>query len=424
MKQIELFSSKIQFSAFIGIILMILAANLTYHYYDFKNFKAEPTRILNAKILQAYEKINKKGKIYKVIKLKTNDFEFYTTSRKDANLSVNQNVEIGVFTKNVKFKDYLGKRFYMPNFKILPSFDASKKAGIFTNFKEKMINFIVSQHENEKMREFYSTLYFATDMSKELRANVTNWGIAHIVSISGFHIGIIFSFIFITLLPIYRFFQNRYFPYRSAKIDITNMIMIFLLIYLFVLDFTPSFLRSLAMCAVGYFFVLRNLKIINFMTLFLAIFLLVAVFPSLAFSLGFYFSSLGVLFIFIFLHHFWKNFGVITATVLLNIYVFLCMNVPVYYFFPIITVQQISVIPLGYVFIIFYPLSVILHLLGFGEILDEAMLNFLNFALPNYQTDIPFLIFLTTNICAILGIHYRFFAVLCAIFGILPIFFI
>lgn len=353
MKQIELFSSKVQFSAFIGIILMILAANLTYHYYDFKNFKAEPTRILNAKILQAYEKTNKKGKIYKVIKLKTNSFEFYTTSRKDANLSVNQNVEIGVFTKNVKFKDYISKRFYMPNFKISPSLDASKKAGIFTNFKEKMINFIVSQHENEKMREFYSTLYFATDMSKELRANVTNWGIAHIVSISGFHIGIIFSFIFITLLPIYRFFQNRYFPYRSAKIDITNMIMIFLLIYLFVLDFTPSFLRSLAMCAVGYFFVLRNLKIVNFMTLFLAIFLLVAIFPSLAFSLGFYFSSLGVLFIFIFLHHFWKNFGVITATVLLNIYVFLCMNVPVYYFFPIITAQQISVIPLGYVFIVF-----------------------------------------------------------------------
>lgn len=70
----------------------------------------------------------------------------------------------------------------------------------------------------------------------------------------------------------------------------------------------------------------------------------------------------------------------------------------------------------------FYPLSVILHLLGFGGILDEAMLNFLNFALPNYQTDIPFLIFLTTNICAILGVRYRFFAVLCAIFGILPIF--
>lgn len=424
MKQIELFSSKIQFSAFIGIILMILAANLTYHYYDFKNFKAEPTRILNAKILQVYEKINKKGKIYKVIKLKTNSFEFYTTSRKYVNLHTDQNVEIGVFTKNVKFKDYLSKRFYMPNFKISPSLNASKKAGIFTNFKEKMINFIVSQHENEKMREFYSTLYFATDMSKELRANVTNWGIAHIVSISGFHIGIIFSFIFITLLPIYRFFQNRYFPYRSAKIDITNMIMIFLLIYLFVLDFTPSFLRSLAMCAVGYFFVLRNLKIVNFMTLFLAIFLLVAIFPSLAFSLGFYFSSLGVLFIFIFLHHFWKNFGVITATVLLNIYVFLCMNVPVYYFFPIITAQQISVIPLGYVFIVFYPLSVILHLLGFGGILDEAMLNFLNFALPNYQTDIPFLIFLTANICAILGVRYRFFAILCVIFGILPIFFI
>lgn len=254
MRQIELFSSKVQFSVFIGIILMILAANLTYHYYDFKNFKAEPTRILNAKILQAYEKTNKKGKIYKVIKLKTNSFEFYTTSRKYVNLRADQNVEIGVFTKNVKFKDYLSKRFYMPNFKISPSLNASKKAGIFTNFKEKMINFIVSQHENEKMREFYSTLYFATDMSKELRANVTNWGIAHIVSISGFHIGIIFSFIFITLLPIYRFFQNRYFPYRSAKIDITNMIMIFLLIYLFVLDFTPSFLRSLAMCAVGYFF--------------------------------------------------------------------------------------------------------------------------------------------------------------------------
>lgn len=137
MKQIELFSSKIQFSAFIGIILMILAANLTYHYYDFKNFKAEPTRILNAKILQAYEKTNKKGKIYKVIKLKTNSFEFYTTSRKYVNLHADQNVEIGVFTKNVKFKDYLSKRFYMPNFKISLSLDASKKPEFLQISKKK-----------------------------------------------------------------------------------------------------------------------------------------------------------------------------------------------------------------------------------------------------------------------------------------------
>ena len=71
------------------------------------------------------------------------------------------------------------------------------------------------------------------------------------------------------------------------------------------------------------------------------------------------------------------------------------MNVEVYYFFPTTSLQQLSVMPLGYVFVIFYPLSIFLHLFGLGGALDTPLLAFLNFALPSFQAQISPIFFIT-----------------------------
>ncbi|MBQ2430875.1 MAG: ComEC/Rec2 family competence protein, partial [Campylobacter sp.] len=107
-----------------------------------------------------------------------------------------------------------------------------------------------------------------------------------------------------------------------------------------------------------------------------------------------------------------------------NLFVWLCMNVPVYYFFSTLTPLQISVVPISYAFIIFYPLSVVLHIFGLGYIFDEYLLNFLEFSLSVYKTQIPLWLFVTANLSAILAIKFKNFALLCALLGFFPIFFI
>lgn len=443
MKKLEIFENKREILLFLLFTLSIFILNLGFCYKDFYEFKSQKYRFYNAQILQNYEKTNTKGRIYRVLRLKTSEFEFYTTTKKDFEFGNAKTLNIGVITQNVKFIDFVKKRFYMPSFKLKPKFENSfanssnleqnstqslqnspNLKNKFINLKQNAINFITAQHKNSKMQELYSALYFATPISRELRANVTNWGIAHIIAISGFHLGIIFGICFFIFKPVYKFFQKRYFPYRSVNFDISIFVFILMSFYLLVLDFTPSFLRSLAMAFVGFFLLMRNFKIINFATLFITIAFLIALFPHLAFSIGFYFSCMGVLFIFIYVKHFKDKFGLLAHLIFFNLFVWLCMNVPVYYFFATLTPLQISVVPISYAFIIFYPLSVVLHIFGVGYIFDEYLLNFLEFSLSVYKTQIPFWLFVTANLSAILAIKFKKFALLCALLGFLPIFFI
>ncbi|MDA3056369.1 ComEC/Rec2 family competence protein [Campylobacter sp. CN_NA1] len=439
MKKLEIFENKREILLFLLFSLSVFILNLGFCYKDFYEFKSQKYRFYNAQILQNYEKTNAKGRIYRVLRLKTSEFEFYTTTKKDFETSGAKTLNIGVITQNVKFIDFVKKRFYMPSFKLKPKFENSINSGRnstqslqnspnlktkFANLKQNAINFITAQHKNSKMQELYSALYFATPISRELRANVTNWGIAHIIAISGFHLGIIFGICFFIFKPVYKFFQKRYFPYRSVNFDISIFVFILMSFYLLVLDFTPSFLRSLAMAFVGFFLLMRNFKIINFATLFITIAFLIALFPHLAFSIGFYFSCMGVLFIFIYVKHFKDKFGLFAHLIFFNLFVWLCMNVPVYYFFSTLTPLQISVVPISYTFIIFYPLSVVLHIFGVGYIFDEYLLNFLEFSLSIYKTQIPLWLFVMANLSAILAIKFKNFALLCALLGFLPIFFI
>lgn len=418
MKKLDFVKNRSEFLLYFAILFTIFSINLTFKIYEFYEFKSQNYKFYNGEILLNYEKTNQKNKTYRVLKVKTKDFEFYTTTHKNNILQNVKFANFGIVTKNVKFVDFLKKRFYMPNFKISP------KSNFKSTKKQILINFISKQHENAKMKEFYSALYFATPISSDLRNDITLWGIAHIVAISGFHLGIIFAVSFFILMPIYKFIQRRYFPYRSAKFDISIFVIFLMIIYLFVLDFTPSFLRSLFMFIVGFFLLIRNFKIINYQTLFITISLLIAIFPHLLFSIGFYFSTLGVLFIFIYLRHFYHNLSFWQNVVFLNLFVWFCMNVPVYYFFPTITLQQLSVILISYIFIIFYPISILLHIFEIGGIFDEYLLDFLNFHLPYFKTQIPFWLFIFANLSVLLATKFKNFAFISAFLGILPIFFI
>lgn len=416
MRKFELFESSGEVFKFIFVIGIIFILNLTYEYYKFSDFKSEKFRFLDAKVEHSYLK-TKQDKTYRVLKLNNRNFSFYTTTKKD-NISRYDTLNLGVITSSVSYKDWLQKRFFMSSFKI-------KKIDSKPNFKQNLINSIESQHNDEKIKELYATLYLATPISKELRDDVTKWGIAHVVSISGFHLSIIFGVMFMVITPFYKYFQSKYFPYRSSYFDISVFAFGLMIFYLYLLDFTPSFLRSLVMAFIGFLFLIKSIRILSFYTLFLTILLSVAVFPSLLFSIGFYFSCLGVFYIYLYAYHFSKlKFSIITHAILLNIYVYLAMNIPVYHFFNTLAFSQVAVIPIGYIFVVFYPLSVVFHIFGYGNFMDRLLLEFLNFSTATYKTYVPEIYFYAMNALLLPAIRYKYIAILLALIGFVPLFFI
>lgn len=242
-------------------VVIIFIFNILLEYNNFLKFKNQKHYFINNALLtHQYTKYNKKNKKYWVLKLQTENFTFYTTSFKDLNLSKNQLLSLRIITHNINFKDYLSKSFYVP------SYD-------FEKLKEKeynpIISYFLNQHTNEKIKEFYGALFFALPISLELRNDVNYYGIAHLIAISGYHIGLLFSLIFFILAPIYSFFQKIYFPYRNLRLDLSILIFTLLLAYACLIGFIPSFVRSLIMAFWVFYLLCKNIKIINFFTLFL-----------------------------------------------------------------------------------------------------------------------------------------------------------
>ncbi|EAJ5693104.1 ComEC/Rec2 family competence protein [Campylobacter fetus] len=402
----NLFQTKMQIATVICLCILIFGVNLMLEYFKFESFRDAKYSFINAKIIQNYEKQGKNNS-YFILKLKSNEFTFYTRTKNKIDFT---DARVGVISKNLKFKEYLKNSFFLPNFKIEP-----QKSSL--SFTDNVQNSIENQHENPKLKELYSALYIASPINKDLRANVTNWGIAHIIAISGFHLSLIFAFIFFIVKPVVRPLQSRYFPYVNINFHLSIFIFILMGFYLYILDFTPSFLRSYIMGVFGFLLLSRGLSIFKFGNLCLTILIAVAFSPKLLFSIEFYFSCLGVFFIFLYIHHFGdKNdlksrLKIALHTLYLEIFVFGAMNIPVYYFFTSASLYQLSVIPLAYVFVVFYPLSIILHFFNLGGIFDSQMLAFLEFA--NKQSDIfiPFWIFVFFNFLLIPAIKFKSIAI-------------
>ncbi len=112
-------------------------------------------------------------------------------------------------------------------------------------------------------------------------------------------------------------------------------------------------------------------------TLFLTLLLLVAFFPRLLFSLGFWLSASGVFYIFLFLHHF-KKMNKVAIFFLLSIFVYLAMLPFSLYIFEIFSLMHPLSIVWSALFSIFYPLSILLHVSGFGGVFDGWLLKLLS----------------------------------------------
>ncbi len=273
------------------------------------------------------------------------------------------------------------------------------------SLKERWYRLVAGAHQDQNMQELYGALFVATPMSQEFQTLVGAMGLSHILSISGYHFGILSLIAYFFLRPAYRWFQNRYFPYRHGNRDLFWIVLGILFFYLWALEFIPPMVRSFGMIAVGYWLYDRGIKIVSFQTLLIAVTLLLAFFPKLFFSLGFWFSSFGVLSIFIFVRYYehWKPWQIFLA---LHIWCYLVLLPISLSIFGTFTWWHIGSIPLALLFNLYYPTVLALHLTPWGDVFDPYLLALFDSAKVE-SVAIPMWIGLASIVSAVAAMRWK-----------------
>ena len=366
MEKPKFFETDKSFIWTVVLLLLFLALRLFFEYQSYQNFISKPFYYTYANVLNAYEK-SKDGKRYKVLKLRSDDgFTFYTTSHQKEDFNHKQ-LRLQIFpNKGISFKDYLGTFYVKSRIK--------NSEWLSFTFKDDLLGKVASQHQNSSLQSFYNAIFFATPVNNTLREKISMLGVSHLVALSGFHLGILWGLIYGLLLFLYRPLQQKFFPYRHALFDVGLVAMILLAVYLCFVEFPPSLVRSYAMVLVGWIMLLLGIELLSFTFLTTILLSLVVLFPTLSVSLSFWLSVAGVFYIFLLLQY-TKEYNKWMITVLfIPIGIFILMLPVVHHIFGVTSVYQLLSPLLSLLFIPFYPFVMVLHLIGFGGVLDSGLL--------------------------------------------------
>ncbi len=350
-----------------GVILsLLLALNLYLEYLNYQKLDFSKPTSLNAQILLQYPK-TKDQKTYFVLKLQSKGMIFYSTIKEPLKNLQYRHAQFFGRIKSCSFLESLKSCFFQTY-----SFSLTRKQ----DFKSHVRHFIDSAHSSALVGNLYRALFIGDSLNKDLRDKANALGINHLLAISGFHLGILSASVYFLFSLFYTPLQKRYFPYRNAFYDIGVLVWVFLLGYLLLLDFLPSFFRAFLMGLLGFLACFFGVRLLSFKLLILACCIAIALLPKLLFSVGFLLSVCGVWYIFLFLKHtqaFFKTSSFLMRSfqaISLSALVFLNMLIIAHAFFPMFSPYQLFSIPLGLIFIVFFPLSLFLHAVGLGSLLD------------------------------------------------------
>lgn len=393
MESLPLFKNTKQRLYFLIFIVCFFSFNLFLYYNQFLKFKNNEIIEIKATILNIYEKDK-----YKILKLTNNNITFFTSITKDKNYKKLQTINLYIITKNISFLEYL-KGFYTKSFNINP---IEKQSSI----KQNINSFIISQHQNPNISSLYSALFLAINVNQTIREFSSNFGIAHLIAISGFHLGVISFVIYFLFNSFYSPLHQKYFPYRNKRLDLLIFVSIVLFSYLILIDMVPSFLRAFLMFIFGVFLLRNHIKILSFETLFIIVLIIIALFPKLLFSLSLWFSIAGVFYIYLFLHYF-KNLNKYLQFILFNFWIYFAMNPIVHYFFGVSALEHLLSPLITLVFTLFYPLSIILHILNMGYFLDGILIEFINYNMQVKEIFTPFWLFISYILISLFSIFNK-----------------
>ena len=362
----KLFPYKKGFVLSMAFLLMVIFIRLYFEYQSYKSFISKPFYYTYATVITAYEK-NKDTKRYTVLKLRSDEgFIFYTTSHKKEDFS-HTRLRLQLFpSKSIRFREYIGTFYVKAKIK-----EQEKLPFIF---KDRLLAKVASQHTNEGLKTFYNAIFFATPLAQDLRQKVSMLGVSHLVALSGFHLGILWGLVYGFLYLFYRPLQQKFFPYRHALFDVGLLVMVILSVYLWFVDFPPSLLRAYTMVFVGWVVVLLGMELLSFTFLTSIFLLLLALFPSLLVSLSFWLSVAGVFYIFLLLQYTKEKNKWLISFVFIPFGIFILMLPVVHTVFAVTSVYQLLSPILSILFVPFYPLVMVLHHIGAGELLDGMLL--------------------------------------------------
>ncbi len=371
-ERIDLFESKKDFLLFGVLIFLLLFLSLSFEYYRYTKVTKKKSYLTLATVVNQYQK-SKNSYSYWVLKLKSDDgFTFYTSASIKFPKIKNYTAFVRIYPKNLSFLEFLDS-FYAKSYFIK----------LYKPKIDPLEHYLETIH-NSTIATIYKALYLAKPLTYELYEHFSALGISHLFAISGFHLGILSAVSFFLLGLLYAPFHKQLFPYRHKQRDLFFLTAILALVYLWYLNFPPSLLRSFAMFIVGFLLYDRGFKLLSLQTLFIAIALLLALFPRLFFSTSFWLSVIGVYYILLFLLHF-SHIGKIKTLFFLPIWIFFVMYPISASLFHIHTPYQLLSIPLTALFTLFYPLSILLHLFGQGELLDP-LIHFMTQLKPTLTT--------------------------------------
>ncbi len=379
----------------LSCLIFIFFINLSIKYTQYQDFSYEELYETDATVLNIYKKDD-----FDILKLKSDDFVFFSKFKKNSFIKRYDTLKIGILSLDISFIDFL-RGFYTKTiyFDVLSSVKSTK---------ENLENTIKTIHKNTLVSQFYNALFFASPISYDLRSIFSNYGISHLIALSGFHLSV-FSFILFALFfyP-YKFFQDRFFPYRNRKFDILLLSLACMFVYVVFTGLVPSLLRAFVMMSFAVFLLRFDIKIFSFLTLLIVAMLILAFFPEFLFSLSFFFSLIAVFYIFLFVRYFKDIKSKLLALLFFNIWIFFAMKPVVHFFFANTTFEQLLSPFLSMAFIVFYPLSLLFHILDFGGFFDDYLLVFFSHTFDVHIVSSSLWFFMFYLIISFLAIFYKY----------------
>jgi len=364
-EKVSLLEGRREWGIFWGIVLLLFSLHLAWEYRSYCKFVAKPFFYTWGEVLKSIPKSSAWG-AYRILKIRSDEGQIlYTRSYRRESLQ-GKRVRLQLFpSERIGFLSYL-KGPYIPS-RIKAVRNPSD------TLKQRLYVAITRQHSDPQAAAFYRAIFLADPLPPDLRQKVAELGISHLVALSGFHLGILWGGIFLILLPIYRFFQARYFPWRYDLIDLGTLSLLLLAGYLWLTGMPPSLLRSYVMLLLGWGAVLLGIDLVSFPFLAFAGVVLAVIQPALLLSLGFWLSMTGVFFIFLLLKYYGELPKWFVTGGVIPLGIFWLMQPVTHALFPQLSLWQFASPLLSLLFIPFYPLALLLHLFGMGGILDGVL---------------------------------------------------
>ena len=375
------------------VLIIILLINLSIEYSKYKELIDDEVYETKVKVLNIYPKQD-----YNILRLSAPNFDFFTNIDKSESVEKLDILNILILSKNISFLDYL-KGFYAKSI-------IFKKIEKQSSFKDEIIKKIDSNHKDNITKELFQALFLAIPISKELRDICTNYGISHLIALSGFHLGVLSFVIYWIFYFPYTYLHKKYFLYRNKKYDLLLVSISFLFFYLILTNVVPSLLRAFVMFVFAIFLLRYNIKLFSYTTLFIVFLIVISLFPKYFFSLGFWFSIIAVFYIFLFLQYFSK-LNKYLQIVLFNLWMFLIFNPIVHFYFPQTSYEQFLSPLITILFTFFYPFEIFAHIFDFAIYFDWFIKKFLYWDMYVYNVETPFYFFIVYLMFSLASIFYK-----------------